>query len=93
MIKNILYMFELSELQKDKLASLAEDIALISALNKVFKEVVDHYIPQVNDQNNELLGSQFRAHDLSKRIMNAVLLNITSYKAEKIDKKSLSRAK
>ena len=93
MIKNILYMFELSELQKDKLASLAEDIALISALNKVFKEVVDHYIPQVNDQNNELLGSQFRAYDLSKRIMNAVLLNITSYKTEKIDKKSLSRAK
>ena len=73
----------ISDLFRDKLQIVANDELLLNAIRAVFDEVIEKRKPMIIDQDNELLGQEYRAYELSKKIIEQGFVDLGSYKISK----------
>ena len=71
-------------LLKDKLSVLAEDSAMLEAIDEVFREMIDEENPQVGaNDTDEVIGQRYRAYTQAVVILDNAMTTIKAYKEEK----------
>ena len=87
-------MFDLNDLEKDKLQTLLNDEVLLAVLYKAFISATESQKPKVGVlDSNQLLGQKYRAYQISKEIINEAFDLLLAHKIEKPDKKLMNRAR
>ena len=72
----------MNELETDKLQFLLRDETLLTALHKVFNQVIEEYRPTVGNESNTILGEKYRAYELSKQILAAGFRKLDEFQIE-----------
>jgi len=84
----------LNEILKDKLRVLAEDELTLQAIRVVISERIELEKPIVNEPFDDLLlGQKYRAYNQAKKILDEVLIDISTYKENKNNKEKFNKEK
>ena len=86
-------MFNISELQKEKLQIILNDDLLFEAIELVFKMTIENFKPNTTEtDNNLLIGEKYRAYENASQLLKETFENLKSYKKETIEKININRA-
>ena len=79
----------LNDLLKDRLSAL--DDVLLQSLLQVFTDEVEKNKPIIRNQDNSLLGEEFRAYTLSQAILEGAFNEIRAYRINNTKSKSFNK--
>ena len=74
----------MNDLEKDKLRVLLSDSVLLSALRKVFEEVVEESLPKVENEDDSVIGQKYRAFDTGKKFFASMFMKLEEYRSQSL---------
>lgn len=84
----------MNEILQDKLRVMAGDEYMMAALRAVGMEQIDKLRPSIDGiVDNNVLGERFRAAEEARKLLNAVLQDISSYKGKRSSKQLINKGK
>ena len=84
----------MNEILQDKLRILAQDSLMLNAISVIINERIDKERPAIETTDDDsVLGQKFRAHEEAKKILQGILVDLSSYSHTKIEPNKLNRGK
>lgn len=84
----------ISDILQGQLEILAHNELMLKAIQSLFDEEIEKNKPMIErTDNDKVLGEKYRAYELSKNLLNKVLLDIQTFNTQKTKNSDINRAK